>query len=56
MGSLLFMAQKLVKTNSVTMTLKVPFYPVVYALAASCLVQCLVSICEISGVKGGSNE
>jgi TRAP-type C4-dicarboxylate transport system permease small subunit len=43
-------ARALMATRTVTMTLKVPFYPVVFALAASCVVQCLVSICEIMGV------
>lgn len=43
-------ARALMATKTVTMTLKVPFYPVVFALAASCVVQCLVSICEIMGV------
>jgi TRAP-type C4-dicarboxylate transport system permease small subunit len=46
------MARNFVVTNSVTITLKVPFYPVVYALAASAIVQCLVSICEIMDDKG----
>jgi TRAP-type C4-dicarboxylate transport system permease small subunit len=37
----------LIATKTVTMSLKVPFYPVVFALAAGCLAQCLVSVCEI---------
>lgn len=37
----------LIATKTVTMSLKVPFYPVVFALAAGCLAQCLVTICEI---------
>lgn len=37
----------LIATKTVTMSLKVPFYPVVFALAAGCLAQCLVSIYEI---------
>lgn len=41
------MARNFINTNSVTMTLKVPFYPVVYALAASSIVQCLVCLNEI---------
>ena len=44
-----FMAKNFVTTHTVTMTLKVPFYPVVFALAASSIVQCLVSLCEIMG-------
>jgi len=43
-------------TKTVTMSLKVPFYPVVFVLAGSCVVQCLVSLCEIFGVEGGRDE
>jgi TRAP-type C4-dicarboxylate transport system permease small subunit len=43
-----------IATKTVTMGLKVPFYPVVFALAASCIVQCLVSLCEIFGDDGGT--
>ena len=44
-----FMARNFMATKTVTMTLKVPFYPVVFALAASSIVQCLVSICDVAG-------
>jgi len=37
----------LIATKTVTMSLKVPFYPVVFALALGCFVQCLVAIYEI---------
>lgn len=51
----LFMARNFIATHSVTMTLKVPFYPVVFALAASCIVQCLACVCEImDDVRGRS--
>ncbi len=43
-------ARALMSTGTVTMTLKVPFYPVSFALAASCLIQCVISMCEIVGV------
>jgi TRAP-type C4-dicarboxylate transport system permease small subunit len=42
-----------ISTKTVTMGLKVPFYPVVFALAVSCMVQCFVSLCEIFGDDGG---
>jgi TRAP-type C4-dicarboxylate transport system permease small subunit len=45
-----------IATKTVTMSLKVPFYPVVFALAGSCILQCLVSLCEIFGDDGGKNE
>lgn len=37
----------LIATKTVTMSLKIPFYPVVFAFAGGCLAQCLVSIYEI---------
>ncbi len=45
-----------IATKTVTMSLKVPFYPVVFALAASCILQCFVCLCEIFGDDGGKNE
>jgi TRAP-type C4-dicarboxylate transport system permease small subunit len=42
-------------TKTVTMTLRVPFYPVVFGLAFSCLVQCLVSLSQIFDDKGVKN-
>ncbi len=50
-----FMGKNIYLTNTVTMTLKLPIYPVVLGLAASALVQCLVSICQIFVEKGESN-
>jgi TRAP-type C4-dicarboxylate transport system permease small subunit len=50
------MAQNFVSTNTVTPTLRVPFYPVVYAMALSCFVQCLVSLLEIFDPRGGIHE
>ncbi len=41
------MAQSFIVTRSVTMTLKLPFYPVVYVLVFSFLVQGVVSIYQI---------
>ncbi len=42
-----FMARNFIATRTVTTTLRVPFYPVVFALAGSSLVQCLVNAYEI---------
>jgi TRAP-type C4-dicarboxylate transport system permease small subunit len=41
------MAQSFIATRSVTMTLKLPFYPVVYVLVIAFFVQGLVSIYQI---------
>jgi TRAP-type C4-dicarboxylate transport system permease small subunit len=51
------MAQSFIATKSVTMTLKVPFYPVVYVMVFSFLVQAIASIYQIfEKEKGGPNE
>ena len=52
----ILMGKSYIATKTVTMSLKVPFYPVVFALAASSIVQCLVSLCEIFTDDGGTNE
>jgi TRAP-type C4-dicarboxylate transport system permease small subunit len=49
------MGMNFIATNTVTMSLRVPFYPVVFGLALSCIVQCLVAVAEIVEA-GGSNE
>ena len=41
------MAQSFIATKSVTMTLKLPFYPVVYVLVVSFVVQGIVSVYQI---------
>jgi TRAP-type C4-dicarboxylate transport system permease small subunit len=48
-GSYFFigMAQSFIATKSVTMTLKLPFYPVVFVLMFGFLVQALVSVYQI---------
>ena len=50
------MGKNFIETRTVSMTLRIPYYPVVFALAASFIVQCLVCICDIFTDKGGSNE
>jgi TRAP-type C4-dicarboxylate transport system permease small subunit len=51
-----FMARNLIVTGTVTLTLRVPFYPVVFALAACCIVQCIVSISEVINELGGDHN
>lgn len=41
------MGMQLIATRAVTLSLRVPFYPVVFGLAVSSIAQCLVSVCEI---------
>lgn len=41
------MGMNFIATNTVTMSLRVPFYPVVFGLALSSIAQCLVTVAEI---------
>lgn len=52
---LAFMGRNFYLTKTVTMTLRVPFYPVVFGLAFSCLVQCFVSFSQMMISKEGKN-
>ncbi len=52
---LALMGRNFYLTQTVTMTLRVPFYPVVFGLAFSCLVQCLVSLSQMFDDKGVKN-
>jgi TRAP-type C4-dicarboxylate transport system permease small subunit len=52
---LALMGRNFYLTKTVTMTLRVPFYPVVFGLAFSCLVQCLVSLSQMFDDKGVKN-
>ena len=44
------------KSGEVSLTLQMPFYPVAYAVAVSCFIQCLVMICDIVKIAGGKYE
>jgi TRAP-type C4-dicarboxylate transport system permease small subunit len=44
------------RTGEVTPTLQLPFYPVTYALALCCLMQCIVLLCDILSIMGGNHE
>jgi TRAP-type C4-dicarboxylate transport system permease small subunit len=56
----ILMGKSFVDTRSVTMTLRLPFYPVVFGMTLSCIAQCLVSIYEMfeefEDEGGGNNE
>jgi TRAP-type C4-dicarboxylate transport system permease small subunit len=47
------MGQSFIAARAVTMTLRVPFYPVVFGMAFCCLVQSIVTIWEIFEKEGG---
>jgi TRAP-type C4-dicarboxylate transport system permease small subunit len=47
--------RNLILSNTVTMTLRIPYYPVVFCLAAACLVECLVLVSQIF-IRGEGNS
>jgi TRAP-type C4-dicarboxylate transport system permease small subunit len=53
---LMRMGISFVVTKTVTMMLRVPYYPVVFAAAFGCFVQCAVSIYEMFEREGETNE
>jgi TRAP-type C4-dicarboxylate transport system permease small subunit len=44
------------KYGEVSSTLRIPFYPLVYALAVCCFVQCLVLLCDLVKICRGEYE
>jgi len=43
-------------TGEVTQILRIPFYPVVYALGVCCFIECLVMVSDIMRLAGGKYE
>ncbi len=50
------MSLDLVKSREVTPVFKVPFYPISFGLAFTCLVQCLTLLTEIRAIAGSRHE
>jgi hypothetical protein len=50
------MGQSFIAARAVTMTLRVPFHPVVFGMAFCCLVQIAISVWEIFEKGGGENN
>ncbi len=44
------------KSGEVSLTLRMPFYPVAYGVAACCFIQCLVILCDMVKIFGGKYE
>lgn len=42
------------ESGEVSLTLQLPFYPVAYGIGICCFVQCLVALCDIVRVHGGT--
>jgi TRAP-type C4-dicarboxylate transport system permease small subunit len=53
---LIRMGMKLHGSGEVTLTLQMPFYPLVYGVAACCFIQCLVMVCDIVKIMGEEYE
>ncbi len=47
-------AGDLQRSGEVSLTLQLPFYPVAYGIGICCFVQCLVMVCEIIKIQGGT--
>jgi TRAP-type C4-dicarboxylate transport system permease small subunit len=54
--NLLLMGMELYASGEVTITRHLPFYPVAYALGLCCFAECLVLICDIGKIAGGTYE
>ena len=46
----------LYKSGEVSLTLRIPFYPVAYGIGICCFFQCLVFLCDILKIRGGKYE
>jgi TRAP-type C4-dicarboxylate transport system permease small subunit len=54
--NLLLMGIELHVSGELTITRHVPFYPIAYALGLCCFAECLVLICDIGKIAGGTYE
>jgi TRAP-type C4-dicarboxylate transport system permease small subunit len=50
------MGMDMIRSGEVSLTLQLPFYPVVFGIGVACIVMCLVFIVQIYNVFGGSYE
>ena len=44
------------RSGEVSLTLRLPFYPIAYAIGICCFIQCLVILCDIVKIFGGKYE
>jgi TRAP-type C4-dicarboxylate transport system permease small subunit len=44
------------KSGEVSLTLEMPYYPIVYVLGITCFIQCLVLFCDIFKILGGKYD
>ena len=54
--SLITLGTDLRKAGEISVLLRVPFYPIVYAMGVCCFIVCLVLFCDIVRILGGKYE
>jgi len=54
--NLLLYAGDLYKSGEVSLTIKLPFYPIAYGMGVCCFIQCLVLVTDIVKIIGGKYE
>lgn len=50
------MGMDLYKTGELSTTLRLPFYPIAYAMGVSCFIQCILLFADIVKILGGQYE
>lgn len=54
--NLMIYATDLYRSGEVSLTIKLPFYPIAYGMGICCFVECLVLLCDIIKIIGGKYE
>ena len=54
--TLIVLGMDLRKAGEVSVTLQLPFYPIIYGLGICCFIECLVLFCDIVKILGGKYE
>lgn len=53
---LIRLGMRLHSTGEVSLTIRMPVYPIAYGLAVCCFIECLVLLCDIEKIFGGEYE
>ena len=54
--NIVLLGNDLRESGEVSIVLRMPFYPVAYAIGVCSLIQCLVLLCDMVRIIGGKNE
>jgi TRAP-type C4-dicarboxylate transport system permease small subunit len=54
--NIVLLGNDLRESGEVSIVLRMPFYPVAYAIGVCSFIQCLVLLCDIVRIIGGKNE